>query len=63
VGTVDEIIAAMRAAVPPGQEDLDTASVRRLRDLTRTLMAAKAGAEDEHARFVAIGACACPRSA
>ena len=55
MGTVDEIIAAMRAAVPPGQEDLDTASVRRLRDLTRTLMAAKAGAEDEHARFVAIG--------
>ena len=55
MGTVDEIIAAMRAAVPPGQEQLDDASVRQLRDLTRTLVAAKAGAEDEHARFVAIG--------
>jgi FlaA1/EpsC-like NDP-sugar epimerase len=55
VGTVHEIVAAMRAAVPPGQEELDGASVRRLRDLTRTLVAAKAGAEEEHARFVAIG--------
>lgn len=55
MGTVHEIVAAMRAAVPPGQEELDGASVRRLRDLTRTLVAAKAGAEEEHARFVAIG--------
>jgi nucleoside-diphosphate-sugar epimerase len=55
VGTIHEIIAAMRAAVPAGQEELDGASVRQLRDLTRTLMAAKAGAEEEHARFVAIG--------
>ena len=54
VGTFHEIIAAMRAAVPPGQEELDAVSVRRLRDLTRTLMAAKADAEDEHARFVAV---------
>jgi len=55
VGTVREIIAAMRAAVPPGQAELDADSVRRLRDLTRTLVAAKAGAEEEHARFLAIG--------
>jgi nucleoside-diphosphate-sugar epimerase len=55
VGTAHEIVAAMRAAVPPGQEELDGASARRLRDLTRTLVAAKAGAEEEHARFVAIG--------
>jgi len=55
VGTVREIIEAMRAAVPPGQEELSAASVRRLRDLTGTLMAAKAGAEEEHARFLAIG--------
>ena len=54
VGTFHEIIAAMRAAVPPGQEELDAVSVRRLRDQTRTLMAAKADAEDEHARFVAV---------
>ena len=55
MGTVHDIIAAMRAAVPAGQAELDDASVRRLRDLTRTLVAAKAGAEEEHARFVSIG--------
>jgi hypothetical protein len=45
----------MRAAVPPAQEELDDASMRRLRDLTRTLVAANAGAEEEQARLVAIG--------
>lgn len=53
--TVGQIIEAMRAAAPPGQEALDAATVRRLRDLTRALLAAKPGAGQEHARFLAIG--------
>jgi nucleoside-diphosphate-sugar epimerase len=52
--TVLEIIAAMRAAVPPGREHLDEAELGRLAGLTRSLVAASAGADGEHARFQAI---------
>jgi nucleoside-diphosphate-sugar epimerase len=55
VGDVREVINAMRAAVPPGQGELDPASVQRLRDLTRTLAAARTGAEEEYARYLMIG--------
>jgi nucleoside-diphosphate-sugar epimerase len=55
VETVGEIIGMMRAAVPAGQSDLDQAARQVLSDLTQSLRAAKAGAVEEHARFLAIG--------
>ncbi len=52
--TVSEIISSMRAAAPPGQRRLDGDTLRQLRDLTQSLITAKAGAAEEHARFLAI---------
>jgi nucleoside-diphosphate-sugar epimerase len=52
--TVLDIIAAMRVAVPPGRERLDEAELGRLASLTRSLVAASTGVEQEHARFQAI---------
>jgi nucleoside-diphosphate-sugar epimerase len=54
VETVSEIIASMKAVAPPGQARLDDATLGQLRDLTYTLIAAKTGAAEEHARFLAI---------
>jgi nucleoside-diphosphate-sugar epimerase len=54
VETVSEIIASMKAVAPPGQARLDDATLAQLRDLTHTLIVAKAGAAEEHARFLAI---------
>ena len=52
--TVSEIISSMRAVAPPGQRRLDDDTLRQLRDLTQSLIAARAGAAEEHARFLAI---------
>ena len=52
--TVSEIIGSMRAVAPPGQRRLDDDTLRELSDLTQSLMAAKTGAAEEHARFLAI---------
>lgn len=49
-----EIIERMRHAAPPGQQQLDAGTLRELRRLTRELLAAKAGAELEDQRFLAI---------
>jgi nucleoside-diphosphate-sugar epimerase len=54
VETVSEIITSMKAAAPPGQACLDGETLGQLRDLTQTLIAAKTGAAEEHARFLAI---------
>jgi len=54
VETVSEIISSMRAVAPPGQRRLDDDTLRQLRDLTQSLITAKAGAAEEHARFLAI---------
>jgi nucleoside-diphosphate-sugar epimerase len=54
VETVSEIIASMKAVAPPGQACLDDETLGQLRDLTQTLIAAKMGAAEEHARFLAI---------
>jgi hypothetical protein len=54
VETVPEIIASMKEAAPPGQAHLDDATLGQLRDLTQTLIAAKTGAAEEHARFLSI---------
>ena len=53
--TVSEIIGRMRAAAPAGQPRLDEAALRALRELTQSLITAKPGAVEEHARFLAIG--------
>lgn len=45
----------MCEAVPAGRDSLDDVSLRRLRDLTRSLLAARLGAQEEYARFLAIG--------
>jgi hypothetical protein len=45
----------MCEAVPPGRGDLDDGALRRLRDLTRSLLAARPEAQEEYARFLAIG--------
>src|ERR1017187_6123055 len=45
----------MRAAAPAGQPRLDEAALRALRELTQSLITAKPGAVEEHARFLAIG--------
>jgi len=55
VGLVSEIIGNMRQVAPPGQQHLDDATIRRLRDLTQSLIVAKEGASEEYARFLAIG--------
>src|SRR6266481_4067326 len=44
----------MRAVAPPGQRRLDEDVLAELRELTRALIAAKPGAAEEHARFLAI---------
>lgn len=51
--TASEIIAAMRAAVPAGKETLNAAQTRRLRQLTRSLLAARSDAQREYGRFLA----------
>jgi FlaA1/EpsC-like NDP-sugar epimerase len=51
---VTDIIRSMCEAAPPGQQRLDHATVRRLRELTRSLMAAKKDAAGEHTRFLSI---------
>jgi len=53
--TPPEIVAMMRAAAPPGCDSLDDASLRRLGELTRSLLAATPEAGHEYARFLAIG--------
>jgi nucleoside-diphosphate-sugar epimerase len=55
VASVSEIIGRMRAVAPSGQQCLDGATAALLRDLTRSLVAAKDGAAEEHARFLAVG--------
>jgi nucleoside-diphosphate-sugar epimerase len=55
VASVSEIIGRMRAVAPPGQQRLDGATAALLRDLTRSLITAKDGAAEEHARFLAVG--------
>ena len=52
--TVAEIINCMRAIAPAGQATLDQAVLRRLGELTQSLIAVKEGAAEEHARFVGI---------
>ena len=52
--TVSEIITSMKAVAPPGQACLDDVTLGQLRDLTQTLIAAKTGAAEEHARFLSI---------
>ena len=54
MGTVSEIIGRMRDVAPPGQSSLDDTTLGQLRDLTQALIAAKTGAAEEHARFLAI---------
>lgn len=54
MGTVPEIIAKMREVAPPGQKVLDADTVGLLSDLTQSLIAAKGGAAEEHARFLSI---------
>jgi nucleoside-diphosphate-sugar epimerase len=54
VETVSEIIASMRAVAPPGQRRLGDDVLAELRGLTQALIAAKPGAAEEHARFLAI---------
>src|SRR5690349_18035143 len=44
----------MRAMAPPGQHRLGEDVLEELRGLTRALIAAKPGAAEEHARFLAI---------
>ena len=52
--TVSEIIASMRAVAPPGQQRLGDDVLAELRTLTQALIAARTGAAEEHARFLAI---------
>jgi nucleoside-diphosphate-sugar epimerase len=54
VETVTEVIASMRAVAPPGQRRLGDAVLAELRELTQALIAARTGAAEEHARFLAI---------
>jgi Polysaccharide biosynthesis protein len=55
VGSVSEIIGRVRAVAPPGQQHLDGKTIALLGDLTRSLDAAREGAAEEHARFLAVG--------
>jgi nucleoside-diphosphate-sugar epimerase len=54
VGTAAEIVGKMRAVAPPGKRRLDDNVLAELRELTRALIAARTGAAEEHARFLAI---------
>jgi nucleoside-diphosphate-sugar epimerase len=54
VGLVPEIIAKMREVAPPRQGVLDDETIRLLQDLTQSLIVAKGGAAEEHARFLSI---------
>jgi len=54
VGTVSEIIGTMKAVAPAGRRRLDAETHRQLSDLTRSLIASKEGAAEEHARFLSI---------
>jgi FlaA1/EpsC-like NDP-sugar epimerase len=54
VESVSEISGAMRQVAPPGQQSLDEVTVRRLRELTQLLIAAKTEAVSEHERFLSI---------
>jgi nucleoside-diphosphate-sugar epimerase len=54
VGLVPEIIAKMREVAPSGQRVLDDQTVELLHDLTQSLIEAKGGAAEEHARFLSI---------
>ena len=58
--TSPEIVALMRAAVPPGQQTLDEESLQRLGELTQQLMAARGEAQQEYARFLGISERAIP---
>lgn len=52
---METIIEEMRAAVAPGQQDLDAASVARLRELTASLVAARRDeALVEYERFLSV---------
>ena len=44
----------MREVAPPGQQVLDEETLELLRGLTKSLIAAKTGAAEEHARFLSI---------
>jgi nucleoside-diphosphate-sugar epimerase len=52
--TASEIIATMRAVAPPGQRHLGSVTRRRLAELTRSLIAVREEAQEEHERFLAI---------
>lgn len=52
--TVAEITAKMREVAPPGQLVLDAETIALLSDLTQSLIVAKGGAAEEHARFLSI---------
>ena len=52
--TVSEIIASMRAVAPPGQQRLGDDVLAELCTLTQSLIVARTGAAEEHARFLAI---------
>jgi nucleoside-diphosphate-sugar epimerase len=54
VQTAAEIISTMRAAAPAGRPGPGDAELAELRGLTRTLIAARAGAPAEYARYLAI---------
>ena len=54
MGLVPEIITKMREVAPPGQQVLDDETMGTLRDLTRSLIAARTSAAEEHARFLSI---------
>lgn len=58
--TSPEIVALMRAAVPPGQQALDEQSLQRLGELTRQLLAARSEARPEYERFLDISERAIP---
>ena len=54
MGTAAEIIGKMRGVAPPGQDRLGEDVLAELRELTQALIAARPGAAEEHARFLAI---------
>jgi len=54
VGTFAEIVGTMRAVAAPGQQQLSDDVLAELRELTLALIAARPGAAEEHARFLAI---------
>jgi NAD(P)-dependent dehydrogenase (short-subunit alcohol dehydrogenase family) len=53
-GTAGEIIEQMRRVAAPGKQRLDATTMRRLRDLTSQLTAAKPDAAAEHQRFLEV---------